>query len=467
MSKSRGNVVTARRDPRQAGRRRLALVPLHRRRARGRRGASAPRWSTRWCAASCSRCGTRTASSRVYANIDRFDPAAAPVPVAERPLLDRWALGRAEPAGHAPSPPAWRTTTPPAAAAPWRRSSTTSPTGTCAAAGAASGRAPTTATSWPPTRRCTSAWSRVAKLLAPFTPFIAEEMYQNLVAEAGVPGAPESVHLCAWPAGRRSDGRRRRAAQHGGRAARGGDGSRRAQRRRGQDASAAGRSRRLPAGGRSRGAPGAAGRGARRAQREAAAHGRERGRAVRPARQAQPARARAAPRQAAAAGRPRPCSRPTRPRWSAEVRPEGSATLAAGRRRSAAALARRRAHRDGGARRATTSSRTAAGRSPCGPQIDEELRDEGLVRELVHAVQLSRKNADLRIEDTIDLALTLPAGLRAWPSGTPPTSAARRSPARCRWTAAARQHTETARVEGDEVVIGITATGTIFTESYG
>ncbi|CAN5562575.1 isoleucine--tRNA ligase [soil metagenome] len=38
----------------------------------------------------------------------------------------------------------------------------------------------------------------VAKLTAPFTPFVAEELYQNLVAS--VDGkAPESVHLAEWP----------------------------------------------------------------------------------------------------------------------------------------------------------------------------------------------------------------------------------------------------------------------------
>jgi isoleucyl-tRNA synthetase len=38
----------------------------------------------------------------------------------------------------------------------------------------------------------------VAKLLAPFTPFMAEEMYQNLVC-SWLPDEPESVHLALWP----------------------------------------------------------------------------------------------------------------------------------------------------------------------------------------------------------------------------------------------------------------------------
>jgi isoleucyl-tRNA synthetase len=38
----------------------------------------------------------------------------------------------------------------------------------------------------------------VAKLLAPFTPFVAEEMYQNLVC-SWFPEEPESIHLARWP----------------------------------------------------------------------------------------------------------------------------------------------------------------------------------------------------------------------------------------------------------------------------
>ena len=38
----------------------------------------------------------------------------------------------------------------------------------------------------------------LSKLIAPFVPFMAEEIYQNLVVN-NVPGAPESVHLCDFP----------------------------------------------------------------------------------------------------------------------------------------------------------------------------------------------------------------------------------------------------------------------------
>ncbi|OAI40763.1 hypothetical protein AYO38_05195 [bacterium SCGC AG-212-C10] len=43
-----------------------------------------------------------------------------------------------------------------------------------------------------------TALTTVAKLLAPFTPFVADELWQNLVREID-PDAPTSVHLAAWP----------------------------------------------------------------------------------------------------------------------------------------------------------------------------------------------------------------------------------------------------------------------------
>ena len=45
--------------------------------------------------------------------------------------------------------------------------------------------------------------------------------------------------------------------------------------------------------------------------------------------------------------------------------------------------------------------------------VDEALREEGLARELIHAVQLARRAADLRIEDTISLTLVVPEELRS------------------------------------------------------
>ena len=38
----------------------------------------------------------------------------------------------------------------------------------------------------------------LSRLLAPFTPFVADIMYRNLVAER-VGDAPDSVHLTSWP----------------------------------------------------------------------------------------------------------------------------------------------------------------------------------------------------------------------------------------------------------------------------
>jgi len=40
----------------------------------------------------------------------------------------------------------------------------------------------------------------LTKLIAPFVPFLAESMYQNLVRSRNGDAEPESVHLCDWPA---------------------------------------------------------------------------------------------------------------------------------------------------------------------------------------------------------------------------------------------------------------------------
>ena len=114
-----------------------------------------------------------------------------------------------------------------------RRSSTSCPTGTCAARGGASGTAIP-----PPSRPCTTCLSRWPQLLAPFTPFVADEIYDNL------DGGRASVHLRDFPAAGRA---RRRARGRDGRGARDG-----APRPRG------------PRAGEAQGAPAAARRGGRR-----------------------------------------------------------------------------------------------------------------------------------------------------------------------------------------------------------
>jgi isoleucyl-tRNA synthetase len=44
------------------------------------------------------------------------------------------------------------------------------------------------------------------RVLAPYTPFVAEEVYRNLIAPVGAAaGAPDSVHLCTWPAYRAAE----------------------------------------------------------------------------------------------------------------------------------------------------------------------------------------------------------------------------------------------------------------------
>ena len=87
-----------------------------------------------------------------------------------------------------PSSSGWRTTTRRPPAAPSRDSSTTSRTGTCAVRGAASGTA--TRAHSATLRECLVT---AAKLLAPLTPFIADEIYDNL------DGTEPSVHLCDFP----------------------------------------------------------------------------------------------------------------------------------------------------------------------------------------------------------------------------------------------------------------------------
>ncbi len=133
----------------------------------------------------------------LYANIDGFDPDDHDVPVAERSLMDRWILGdlhilikkvSAELEGY-----------------------------DAFAAGRAIAEFVDELSNWYVRRSRRRFWKSEAdadkiaayltlneclvtlsELLAPFTPFLAEELFQNLVAERS-PEAAESVHLVDWP----------------------------------------------------------------------------------------------------------------------------------------------------------------------------------------------------------------------------------------------------------------------------
>ncbi len=133
----------------------------------------------------------------VYANIDRFNPLDQDVPVSERPLIDRWIIAaREQLVGRVRS-------------------------GLDNYEVTASGRYiqefVDDLSNWYVRRSRRRFWKSeedadklsayltlheclvtVAKLLAPYTPFISEEIYRNLVCSTD-PDAPESVHLYDFP----------------------------------------------------------------------------------------------------------------------------------------------------------------------------------------------------------------------------------------------------------------------------
>jgi isoleucyl-tRNA synthetase len=133
----------------------------------------------------------------LYANLDGFDPAEHDVPVAERTLMDRWILGDLH---------------------ILIKKVTEELEGYDAfAAGRAIAEFVDELSNWYVRRSRRRFWKSEAdsdkiaayltlneclvtlsELLAPFTPFLAEELYQSLVAER-LPGMPESVHLVDWP----------------------------------------------------------------------------------------------------------------------------------------------------------------------------------------------------------------------------------------------------------------------------
>lgn len=133
----------------------------------------------------------------LYANVDGFDAAEHKVPVAERSLMDRWILGDLH--------------------LLIKKVTAELEAYDAFAAGRAIADFVDELSNWYVRRSRRRFWKSEADtdkiaayltlneclvtlsaLLAPFTPFLAEEIYQNLVAERS-PGSPESVHLCDWP----------------------------------------------------------------------------------------------------------------------------------------------------------------------------------------------------------------------------------------------------------------------------
>ncbi|CAN5571635.1 isoleucine--tRNA ligase [soil metagenome] len=132
-----------------------------------------------------------------YARIDGFDPKTGYVPPEERTLMDRWALSELQLTVQTATEKldAYDVTT----------------------AGRALGEFVDELSNWYVRRSRRRFWKgeddtdkraahstlyeclvAITKLTAPFTPFVAEEVYRNLVV--GVDGeAPESVHLAEWP----------------------------------------------------------------------------------------------------------------------------------------------------------------------------------------------------------------------------------------------------------------------------
>ena len=399
----------------------------------------------------------------VYANIDRFDPTDAPLPLAERPLLDRWLAGRLA------------------------QLVTRVGEGLEDYDATNSGRAiqefVDELSNWYVRRSRRRFWKgesdrdklaayhtlyeclvTLAKLLAPYTPFIAEELYQNLVRSAD-PGAPESVHLCDWPVADEAavdeavlfDMETARRVVELGRAAR----------------NAAAVKTRQPLA-----EVAVAAAAAERAALErlsdivpdelnvkelrlVAAPGELLDYALKPNLKL------LGPRLGKQVGAVGAALREIdAPEFVAALRTGGSAPLVLAdgeqvRLDEDEVLVETVAPE--GCRVEADGAFTVALRTT----VDQALRDEGIVRELVHAVQLSRKNADLRIEDTISLALSVPTELAELVERNAAYIRSETLASELELGDRPRSHRETVRVEGCEVVVGITPTGTIFTVNYG
>ena len=303
----------------------------------------------------------------------------------------------------------------------------------------------------------------VVKLLAPFTPFVAEELYQNLVRGVDA-AAPESVHLCAWPvvdeqaidAGASYDMAAARRVVEMGRAAR----------------NAAGVKTRQPLAEVVVALP--------EAERRSVQDLRD---VVLDELNVKDLRV-AGDESELVAYTVKPNLKVLGPRLGkqlgalqAALKEADTAALVAELRAAGAVVVRAG---DGELRLVEEDLLIETG-SPDGYQVESEggrtvalktdvddaLREEGVARELVHAVQLARKNAGLRIEDTIKLWLAVPAELAAVVERHGDTIRAETLAGELVLAEAAGEHRETARLEGYDIGIGIAVTGTIFSGTSG
>jgi isoleucyl-tRNA synthetase len=398
----------------------------------------------------------------VYANIDRFDPLAEPLPLEERPLLDRWLAGELNTLvqGVTDGLEAYDAT------------------GTCRAIQ----QFVDDLSNWYVRRSRRRFWKSesdtdklaayqtlyealvtVTKLLAPFTPFVAEELYQNLVRGVD-PAAPESVHLSAWPvvdeqaidAGVSFDMAAVRRVVEMGRAAR----------------NAAAVKTRQPLAEVVVALPAAECGSVERLRdvlldelnvKDLRVAGDESElvaytvkpnlKVLGPRLGKQLGALQAALREADTAA------------LVAEVRGAGAVVVTAGD--SELRLVEEDLLIETGSPEGyqveSEGGRTVALKT----HVDDALREEGVARELVHAVQLARKNAGLRIEDTIKLWLTVPAELAAVVERHGDTIRAETLAGELVLAEAAGEYRETARLDGHDIGIGIAVTGTIFSGTSG
>ena len=398
----------------------------------------------------------------VYANIDRYDPTAQDVPLAERPLLDRWLIGELQTLVQSVTDGL----------------EAYDATGTCRAIQ----EFVDDLSNWYVRRSRRRFWKSesdddklaayqtlhealvtVSELLAPFTPFLAEDLYQNLVRSVD-DAAPLSVHLCAWPvadesaidAGVSFDMAAARGVVELGRAARN---------------AAAVKTRQplaevvvvLPAAERDAVARlrdvvldelnvkdlrFAAGEGdlvAYTVKPNLKVLGPKLGKRIGPLQ--------AALRQIDAGA------------LVAELRAGGAATvvLPDGELSLVAEELLIETGSPDGYQVETDAGRIVALKTT----VDDALREEGIARELIHSVQLARKNAGLRIEDTIALTLAVPDALRELVLRHQAVIKAETLASEFHLGAVGGGDGEIARVEGHDVGVGLSVTGTIFTVVYG